>query len=629
VKQLNIKLGSLFDGIGTFPLSGLKYGFIPIWASEIEPFPIRVTQHHFPDMKQLGDITKVNGSEIEPVDAITFGSPCTRLSVAGRHDGFDITFECQGTKEVPHKIYNNKIRATDKYQYTYKDSCPICGKELIETNESALFFHAIRIISEMRDATNGTYPRFIVWENVPGAYSSNSGQDFRAVLEEITEAEIPMPGSGKWATAGMVRTERVDVAWRTLDAQHWGVPQRRRRIFLVADFGGQCAGEILFVEQGLRGNFAESGEAREEVAGDVGDGIEEPNCLTPWDVQSRRIFKEDGKWPTLYSHQGGGGTRGHVAKGIIPFDTTQITSPQNGNNPKPDDPCHPLCANAHVPNIAIPQAIGFDNQTGQSEGIEVSPSVRSESHGSLPCVASRINSSPEGIAGAVSSKWAKGTGGPAGDECYNLVVEPDKQFLFENHSQDTRYVGPLEVAPTVSATFGMGGNNQPFIVKAFTQNQREELRDLNDKAGALAAEPGVKQQTYVIQNATRGKSQNGLGISQDDVSYTLDSLGNHAVCIQGSMIGRADKNGPQGNGINEDVSFTLNTTDRHAVATRYAVRRLTPLECERLQGLPDNWTNIEGASDTARYKAIGNGIAKPCSDFVLSGIARVLKGVII
>jgi len=229
---VNITLGSLFDGIGTFPLSGIKYGIIPIWASEIEAFPIAVTKYHFPNMKHLGDVTKINGAEIEPVDIITFGSPCQDMSVAGKREGLG------GAR-------------------------------------SGLFMDAVRIIREMRRASDGHYPRFAVWENVPGAYSSNKGQDFRAVLEEIAEAEIPMPASGKWAEAGMVRTERIDVAWRTLDAQYWGVPQRRKRIFLVADFGGFSASEILFESESLRGDSAESGEAREEVARDVGDGVEE------------------------------------------------------------------------------------------------------------------------------------------------------------------------------------------------------------------------------------------------------------------------------------------------------------------------------------------------------------------
>ena len=146
-----MKLGSLFDGIGGFPLAGRRYGITPVWASEIEPWPIKVTEHHFPDMIHLGDLTKISGAEIEPVDIITFGSPCQDLSVAGKREG-------------------------------------LAGER------SGLFMDAIRIIRQMRDATGGEYPRFAVWENVPGAFSSNKGEDFRAVLEEIAEAEIPMPG---------------------------------------------------------------------------------------------------------------------------------------------------------------------------------------------------------------------------------------------------------------------------------------------------------------------------------------------------------------------------------------------------------------------------------------------------
>ena len=456
---------------GGFPYTGIFYGITPIWASEIEPWPIKVTEKHFPDIKHLGDITQINGAEIEPVDVITFGSPCTKLSVAGRHDGFDITFECQGTKDEPHKIYTNNIRATDKYQYIYKDTCPICGEEILRTNESALFFHAVRIIRQMRTATGGGYPRFAVWENVPGAFSSNKGEDFRAVLEEITEAEIPMPRSGKWATAGMVRTERVDVAWRVLDAQHWGVPQRRRRIFLVADFGGQCAGEILFIEEGLRGHFAESRKAREEVAATVGDGIDKSNCLTPWDVQSKRIHGEDGVWPTLYSHEGGGGAHGYIAQEIIPFDTTQITSPQNGNNPKPNDPCHSL--------------VGYGEYAADK-------------------IASPIRSSGGDCGGGSDVLVTKLYDMSHGDE----VMRPVKEGI----------------APTLNSRMGTGGNQVPVMMQ------------------------------------------------------------------------------------------------------HYAVRRLTPLECLRLQGFPDYWLDIEGMSDTQKYKAVGNSVAIPCVKFVLGGIARVLGG---
>jgi DNA (cytosine-5)-methyltransferase 1 len=690
-----MQLGSLFDGIGAFPLSASKHGIKAVWASEIEPFPIKVTSLRFPDMEHLGDITQINGAEIEPVDIITFGSPCTRLSVAGKHDGFDINFECQGNKDSLHEIYSKTIRATDKYQYEYTTTCPVCGQVLFETNESALFFHAIRVIREMRDATDGTYPRFAVWENVPGAFSSNKGEDFRAVLEEIAETEIPMPASGKWAEAGMVRTERVDIAWRVLDAQYWGVPQRRKRIFLVADFGGRCAGEILFKSESLRGDFAESRKTGEEIARDVGDG-------STIAMRMREGCAGGGKDPLISEDKsltlGCSNDQTVFTKGIIPFNTTQITSPYNGNNPKPNDPCHCLAATDHPPAIAIPHIIGFDNQTGQSEGIEVSPSIRSESHGSLPCVASgiipfntgqitspqngnnpkpgdpchtlcanehipaiaipqrQINCTPDGITGAVSSKWAKGTGGPAGDECYNLVVEP--QLYDMTHAEEVMRPVEKGIAPTLNSRMGTGGNQVPVML-AFTQNQRDEVRDLGDKSGALAAEPGVHQQTYVIQHSIIGRKDEagvqGPGFRDDGKAFTLDSRGaSHAVAYgidQQGGKGQAnygvgvmpplcsDSHGtphavaytPSSYGAYEEGCGTLRANGgdlgggSESLVASYAVRRLTPLECERLMGLPDGWTDIPGASDTARYKALGNSIAVPCLDYIFENMSELLK----
>lgn len=200
-----LTLGSLFDGIGVFPLAASRYGITPLWASEIEKVPISITKRNFPDMKHLGDITKINGAKIPPVHIITFGSPCQNLSKIG-------------------------------------------GREGLAGNKSGLFHHAIRIIKEMRCATNGKYPVIAVWENVTGAFSSNNRLDFRAVLESFTDTKIPMPVTGGWARSGMVRGGTVDICWRVLDAQYWGEPtlvQRRKRIFVVADFRGQRASEIL------------------------------------------------------------------------------------------------------------------------------------------------------------------------------------------------------------------------------------------------------------------------------------------------------------------------------------------------------------------------------------------------
>ena len=224
---MSYKLGSLFDGSGGFPLSGALCGVEPVWAAEVEPYPIAVTRSRFPNMKHLGDISKIHGGEIEPVDIITFGSPCQDLSVAGKRAG--LKHEANGDEE---------------------------------TTRSGLFMEAVRIIKEMRQATNGKYPRFALWENVPGAFSSNKGEDFRIVCEELIKivepaAFMPSVPKGGWSYADSYVGDGWSLAYRVFDAQYWGVPQRRRRIHLVADFSGQCAREVLFEREGVRGYFTE------------------------------------------------------------------------------------------------------------------------------------------------------------------------------------------------------------------------------------------------------------------------------------------------------------------------------------------------------------------------------------
>lgn len=234
-----MKLGSLFDGIGGFPFVAQMCGVTPVWASEIETAPVSITKQQFPQMQHLGDITKINGAEIEPVDIITFGSPCQDLSMAGQRKGLK-----------------------------HEDN----GDE--ETTRSGLFMEAIRIVKEMRCKTNGKYPAFVVWENVPGAFSSNKGEDFRTVLEEICKikdstADIPSPNKGKWATAGAILADGYSVAWRTIDAQFWGVPQRRRRIYLVADFRGQSAAKILFKSESVSWDIATGRKEGQGIAESV------------------------------------------------------------------------------------------------------------------------------------------------------------------------------------------------------------------------------------------------------------------------------------------------------------------------------------------------------------------------
>ena len=231
-----LKLGSLFDGIGVFPLAASRNGIIPVWASEIEKSPIAITKRHFPDMEHLGDITKIHGGNIPPVHIITFGSPCQNLSKIGKREG-------------------------------------------LAGSKSGLFFQAIRIIEEMRCATNGLYPVIAVWENVMGAFSSNDRMDFRAVLQSFSDTEISMPSTGGWANAGMVRGGKTDLCWRLMDAQYWGKPrlvQRRKRIFLVADFRGQRSAEILFKPR---------------------DMFPLPGCPPPEPVEYL-LIKQGGKYPS-------------------------------------------------------------------------------------------------------------------------------------------------------------------------------------------------------------------------------------------------------------------------------------------------------------------------------------------
>ncbi|MBQ8617259.1 MAG: DNA cytosine methyltransferase [Clostridia bacterium] len=612
MEHKKLTLGSLFDGIGGFPLAGKMAGITPIWASEIEPFPIRVTEKRLPEVKHYGDVHGLNGAEMEPVDIITFGSPCQDLSIAGRREG-------------------------------------------LSGSRSNLFHEAVRIIREMREKTNGKYPRWAVWENVPGALSSQNGQDFRCVLESLIrikapEADVPLPGSGKWLPAGEILGDHYSLAWRILDAaQGWGVAQRRKRIFAVLDLDGQCAGKVLFESEGMSGYTPPSGEARqgtarsaETGAGASGecDGVNlAGGFCTEHSADSRGIGYEDERAPTLRA-------------GV-------------------------------VPGVAI----------------EFNPTD------------SRIKIRADGVCQTLLSRM--GTGGNQVPLVFGISADQSNAMLSENPHAG---IYEADTSRTLDCNGGSPACNQGGMIVvepvAFTQNQRDEVRELGGQSGTISASPGIHQQTYVAQPI------------------------NPCYCIQGSMIGRKDHNGPQGDGINKEVSFTLDTIDRHAVyamttgsftqvdkelappimardykdppvigkddptyaldracfnagqnaqyrmnigeeraptlvaegpsavaaPTDYLVRRLTPGECCRLQGYPDGWCEdlasiapsnketdsweaifeewriISGSkckpktrrqvirwlqnphTDSAEYKAYGNSVAVPCVFFVLAGI---------
>ena len=583
MRQNNLTLGSLFDGSGGFPLGGLLAGITPLWASEIEPFPIRVTTKRLPSVKHLGDISTVDGAKVAPVDIITFGSPCTDMSVAGKRAGLD-------------------------------------GRQ------SCLFYQAVRIVKEMRCATDGKYPRFIVWENVPGAFSSNKGEDFKAVLEAVCSVKdesvsVPGPPKGKWANAGTVVGDGFSLAWRVLDAQFWGIPQRRKRIYLVADFAGGSAGKVLFESEGVSGYSAEGFRAWQgaaggaaEGAGATGIGFDRYNGSLTYDVAQ-----------SLNATAGSSGDNQPMV-----FQQTTVLNDQGGQRMDvTDDVTCTLRAEAHHPPCVLESAGFCTEHSAKARGIgyeeETSPTLR---------------------AGTVPAAVA----------------------LYENHSQDTRYTGPLDTAPTVNATYGMGGNNQPFVVEPDTpktlkirsgcegggkgpiiQDDKSATLSCNNdqtvfvpfckgyrahyKGDAPTWKDGEVANTLntfdvgesrcnelVVQaygicskDSNAMKSDNPhSGFYEAETSRTLDGNGGNPSCnqggiavvepegmsafhinqrdevidlqgksgalmatrnmqmqtfvLQGSMIGRDDRNGPQGSGINEDVSFTLDATDRHAVA---------------------------------------------------------------
>lgn len=349
-----MKLMSLFDGSGGFPLAASLCGIEPVYAAEVEPYPIAVTKNRFPKMKHLGDVSKVKGGEIEPVDIITFGSPCQDMSIAGKRAGLKHT---------------------------------AVGDE--ETTRSGLFMEAIRIIKEMREATNGVYPRYAIWENVPGAFSSNRGEDFRTVLEEfirIKEKDAVMPDVPKagWPYADCYSGNGWSLAYRVFDAQYWGVPQRRRRIYLVADFRGQRAGEILLKPEGLRRNSAQSGTHGQETARCAKNSV--GTAIGGVDRYNQSFLP--GLAQTLRASGGGDCIPTVLAPGANAIETSETVH----------------CYDIGEARLRTP-----------SEYIEKSPTLRAEAHGNVPYVINKKT--------LVYDTRGNGGGGTYGGGSENLVAE--------------------------------------------------------------------------------------------------------------------------------------------------------------------------------------------------------------
>ena len=592
----NLTLGSLFSGSGGFELAGMLAGITPVWNSEIEPYPILVTHNRLPNVQHFGDVNTLNGAELPPVDVVTFGSPCQDMSVAGKRNGLD-------------------------------------------GSRSGLFHKAVRIIREMRCTTNGKYPRFIVWENVEGAYSSNNGEDFRTVLEEICQIKesdifIPRPPD-KWTKSGEILGENFSVAWRMLDAQYFGVPQRRKRIYLVADFDGQRAGKILFESEGLSGYSAES--------------------LRTWQGTACRAEKGSGTTICLCDQ---GGERIDVLK----------------------DKTATLRAEAHHPPCVLESAGFCTEHSAKSRSIgyeeEKSPTLR---------------------AGVVPAAIA-----------------------LENHPADSRIkISDDNICQTLTSRCGTGGGNVPLLMETpkvygiCAKHSNAMLSD-NPNSGFYEAETSRTLDTsnqspsknqggmVVIEGNGSRPSHQGNGYKESEIMYTLNTVEVPAVAmadtayaisrdnhfsVSEDVAGTAVARGPATVVHSNGDHYSTSKNSHHTVASHekantlvasdwkdppvvndapnneptYIVRRLTPTECARLQGLPDWWCkNLDNQnptdeeiqfwvevwnewntvnhkkpktekqirkwlanpySDSAEYKLYGNAICVNCGYFVLSGIA--------
>ena len=596
-----LTLGSLFDGIGGFPYAASFYGIRPLWASEIVPECVSVTKKHFPDMEHFGDITKLHGGKLPPVDIITFGSPCQDLSVAS-------------------------------------------GKRLgLAGERSGLFLEAVRIIREMQEATNGEYPKFALWENVPGALSSSSRRDFKAVLEAFTDAEVPMPGSGRWANAGMVRGRGVDLAWCVYDAQYFGTAQRRRRIFLIADFRGERAGEILFVPKSLSGYFAAGGTPRQGPAAYAQSGAGTAGAGDVIPAISMRIrcgCEGGGKGPLLQVEKSGTLATGNDQYLFAPKDAVEILNDQGG-----------------------------DSLSVEKGG--VSPTLRSQTHGNLPITAYAIQGSMIGRADG---------NGPQGDGinenvsftlntidrhavCMGTgqanagILEEQSPTLTAAHEQ------PIVTHPQIAGTLcasGAGlsrpagqGNELDFCVvsagfkhKAGSQSGSIGFQE-ETAPTLLAGQQSAVMKAYVIGAYHSGgmlSDNPQSGFYEADTSRTLDLNGGNPCCNQGGVAVVEDADGAaavdcrnlretdgvSGTLLAKAASGGYSLNYQNPVRTGLCVRRLTPTEAERLQGYPDGWTETgadgRAISDTKRYQMLGNSVAVPCVAYIMQGIRDAVGG---
>lgn len=472
-------LGSLFSGSGGFELAGTLAGIKPLWNAEIEPFPSRVTAARFPDIPNLGDVSKINGGEIPPVDIITFGSPCQDLSVAGKQKGIH------------------------------------------DGERSNLFFHAIRIIREMLEATNDEYPKYAVWENVPGAFSSNKGDDFRDVLQSFVDLRDPLsdvPKPKKWGGSGCIVGDGYSVAWRVYDAQYWGVPQRRKRIYLIADFRDERAGEILFKPESLSGDPRESRKAWEGPSGDAEGSIgrnDQAKCLNPvWPINTMIALRGGklGKGTGFGVGEPGDPqytiSTAHEHAVCYALDSLSSNSMKSGN---PHSGFHKETMAKTIdtnPNLACNQ--GGDVVVQRKKDPVITINEREMSMMVAENVASTLTATDyKGTQVLCYDEQKKPNGHAHTIDCRNSRLNDEKSGTLqakENGGYSLNYTNPvlvlndqggqvMDVSDRAGCLRAQEHGHQPVV--CFQQNQRDEVRSLGEKSGALTAQPGMKCQNYL------------------------------------------------------------------------------------------------------------------------------------
>lgn len=527
-------------------------------------------------MVHLGDITKMSGYTIPPVDVVTFGSPCQDLSIAGKRAG-------------------------------------MAGER------SGLFSEAVRIIREMRYATFGAYPKYAVWENVPGAFSSNKGEDFHAVLQSLCrvidpDAVIPRPtdarGGIKWPRAGAILADHYSLAWRAMDAQHWGVPQRRLRISLVLDLTGGRAGEILFEPESLRGHFAPGitpGQAAPVV---VGGCTEDANRAFTLKIRSgcegggKGALVQIEKSATLSTLQD---QTLFVAEPPKAYSFDSLAS----NSMKSSNP-HSGCREVEI-----------------AKALDTSPPDPAKNQGGIAIVEPTFCIQGNTIDRA-DTAGANGTGVKE-DVCYtlNTIDRPAVAFALDcrnmtaneelsatlqakdNGGQSLNYINPV-AEPLI---YDARGNGDGITSPTMTGDHNSRVTDYT----------AITLQGDTVAGALLARDYKGPG--------RADSLGR----VIAQPVGADLYNGT----LTGDKAATLTTATGQGGANtgpsviekiiRWIVRRLTPTECERLQGYPDGWTDLgewvdskgktHKDADTPRYKALGNSIALPQWYYVLGGIS--------